>query len=128
MISNPRPVSRSPSALHCVGRKSWENSAFWVRDVASSVFRLPITAASDSRRYSCPTQDEPEGVRAGKLKTGDQRAGAEKLSLVEIEAFLGASARVRFVGCGRTEIYGWVERLLCHHEYPARQGASAGLH
>ena len=31
--------------------------------------------------------------------------GAEKLSLVEIEAFLAASESVRFVGCGRTEIY-----------------------
>jgi hypothetical protein len=39
--------------------------------------------------------------------------GAEKLSLVEIEAFPGASESVRFVGCGRAEIYGWVERL--HH-------------
>jgi hypothetical protein len=44
--------------------------------------------------------------------------GAEKLSLVEIEAFLAASESVRFAGCGRREIYGWVERLLCHHEYP----------
>ena len=43
--------------------------------------------------------------------------GAEKLSLVEIEAFPAASESVRFAGCGRMEIYGWVERLLCHHEY-----------
>ena len=28
--------------------------------------------------------------------------GAEKLSLVEIEAFLAASESVRFAGCGRT--------------------------
>jgi hypothetical protein len=34
--------------------------------------------------------------------------GAEKLSLVEIEAFLAASVSVRFAGCGRAEIYGWV--------------------
>ncbi len=47
--------------------------------------------------------------------------GAEKLSLVEIEAFLAASEGVRFVGCGRTEIYGWVERLLCYHEYPLQK-------
>lgn len=39
--------------------------------------------------------------------------GADKLSLIEIEAFLVASESVRFVGCGRAEIYGWVERL--HH-------------
>jgi hypothetical protein len=44
--------------------------------------------------------------------------GAEKLSLVEIEAFLTASDSVRFVGSSRVELYQWVERLLCHHEYP----------
>ena len=53
--------------------------------------------------------------------------GAEKLSLVEIEAFLAASESVRFAGCGRTEIYGWVERLLCHHEYPLHGRHSKGL-
>ena len=53
--------------------------------------------------------------------------GAEKLSLVEIEAFLASSESVRFVGCGRTEIYGWVERLLCHHEYPLQGRRSKGL-
>jgi len=53
--------------------------------------------------------------------------GAEKLSLVEIEAFLAASESVRFVGCGRTEIYGWVERLLCYHEYPLQKRRSKGL-
>jgi transposase InsO family protein len=53
--------------------------------------------------------------------------GAEKLSLVEIEAFLAASVSVRFAGCGRAEIYGWVERLLCHHEYPLQGRRSKGL-
>src|ERR1035437_4786915 len=54
--------------------------------------------------------------------------GAEKLSLVEIEAFLSASESVRFVGCGRTEIYGWVERLLCrHHEYALQKRRAKGL-
>jgi transposase InsO family protein len=53
--------------------------------------------------------------------------GAEKLSLVEIEAFLAASECVRFAGCGRTEIYSWVERLLCHHEYPLQGRRSKGL-
>ena len=53
--------------------------------------------------------------------------GAEKLSLVEIEAFLAASESVRFAGCGRTEIYGWVERLLCHHEYPLQKRRAKGL-
>jgi adenosyl cobinamide kinase/adenosyl cobinamide phosphate guanylyltransferase len=53
--------------------------------------------------------------------------GAEKLSLVEIEAFLGASESVRFVGCDRAEIYGWVERLLCHHQYPLQKRRAKGL-
>jgi len=53
--------------------------------------------------------------------------GAEKLSLVEIEAFLSASESVRFVGCNRAEIYGWVERLLCHHEYPLQKRLAKGL-
>ena len=53
--------------------------------------------------------------------------GAEKLRLVEIEAFLAASESVRFAGCGRTEIYGWVERLLCYHEYQLQKRRSKGL-
>ena len=53
--------------------------------------------------------------------------GAEKLSLVEIAALLAASESVRFSGCGRTEIYGWVERLLCHHEYSLQGRRSKGL-
>jgi transposase InsO family protein len=53
--------------------------------------------------------------------------GAEKLSLVDIGAFLAASESVRFAGCGRAEIYGWVERLLCHHEYPLQGRRSKGL-
>ena len=53
--------------------------------------------------------------------------GAEKLSLVEIEAFLAASESVRFAGCAGTEIYGWVVRLLCHHEYPLQKRRAKGL-
>ena len=53
--------------------------------------------------------------------------GAEKLSLVEIEAFLAASESVRFAGCGRAEMYIWVERLLCHHEYPLQKRRAKGL-
>ena len=57
--------------------------------------------------------------------------GAEKLSLVEIEAFLSASESVRFAGprggSGRTELYGWVERLLCHHQYPLQKRRAKGL-
>jgi hypothetical protein len=47
--------------------------------------------------------------------------------LTEIEAFLAASECVRFAGCSRTEIYGWVERLLCHHEYPLLGRRAKGL-
>ena len=53
--------------------------------------------------------------------------GAEKLSLVEVEAFLLASNGVRFIGCGRTEIYNWVARLLCHHEYQLQGRRAKGL-
>jgi hypothetical protein len=53
--------------------------------------------------------------------------GAEKLSLIEIEAFLMASDSVRFVGSSRVEVYKWVERLLCHHEYPLQGRGSKGL-
>jgi hypothetical protein len=53
--------------------------------------------------------------------------GAEKLSLVEIEAFLTASDGVRSVGSSRVELYKWVERLLCHHEYPLQGRRSKGL-
>jgi len=46
--------------------------------------------------------------------------GAEKLSLIEIEAFLSASESVRFVGSSRLELYKWVERLLYEHQYRFR--------
>ena len=49
------------------------------------------------------------------------------MSLVEIDEFLAASESVRFVGCGRTEIYGWVEHLLCHHEYPLQRRRGKGF-
>src|SRR5260370_3597426 len=53
--------------------------------------------------------------------------GAEKLSLVEIEAFLAASDSVRFVGSSRLELYKWVERLLLHHEYKLQKRRGKGL-
>jgi hypothetical protein len=46
--------------------------------------------------------------------------GAEKLSLVEIEAFLTASGSVRFVGSSRLG-------LLCHHEYRLQKRRAKGL-
>ena len=42
---------------------------------------------------------------------------AEKLSVVEIAAFLRASESVRFAGQGRTEVYSWVQRLLMQQEF-----------
>jgi transposase InsO family protein len=53
--------------------------------------------------------------------------GSESLSLAEIEAFLQASEIVRFEGNSRAEIYGWVERLLCHHQYPTQARRAKGL-
>jgi hypothetical protein len=53
--------------------------------------------------------------------------GAEKLGLVEIEAFLAASDSVRFVGSSRQELYKWVEGLLCHHEYVLQKRRAKGL-
>jgi len=42
--------------------------------------------------------------------------GSEKLSLVEVEAFLAASGSVGFAGGSRAQIYRWSEALLCHHQ------------
>jgi len=53
--------------------------------------------------------------------------GAEKLSLVEIEAFLAASESVRFVGSSRLELYKWVERLLYEHQYRLQGRRAKGL-
>jgi transposase InsO family protein len=53
--------------------------------------------------------------------------GSETLSLVEIEAFLGASNGVRFEGNSRSEVYNWVERLLCQHEYAVQGRRIKGL-
>ena len=50
---------------------------------------------------------------------------AEKLSLEEMRGFVGASARIRFEGHDRGQIYGWVEGMLVQQEY-ARQGKIAG--
>ena len=52
---------------------------------------------------------------------------AEKLTVVEIEAFLGASESVRFAGQGRAQIYGWIQRLLGQQEYPGQGRRAKGL-
>ena len=53
--------------------------------------------------------------------------GSETLGLSEIEALLQASECVRFEGNSRAEIYGWVERLLCHHGYTTQPRRAKGL-
>ena len=53
--------------------------------------------------------------------------GSEKLSLVEVEAFLNASVGVGFAGSSRAEIYRWSEALLCHHEYWTLKRRARGL-
>jgi len=45
----------------------------------------------------------------------------EKLSLEQIERFLRATKEVRFEATERSEVYSWIERLLCQQEY-MRQG------
>jgi len=53
--------------------------------------------------------------------------GSERLSLVEVEAFLAASESVGFAGEGRAAIYRWCEALLCHHEYGTQKRRARGL-
>ena len=68
-----------------------------------------------------------EGVFRGRLRIVIRVLGSETLSLVEVEAFLEASEGVRFEGNSRAEIYGWVERLLCGHEYALQTRRIKGL-
>jgi len=53
--------------------------------------------------------------------------GSEKLSLVEMEAFLLASESVGFSGASRQGIYRWAERLLCYQEYWTQKRRAKGL-
>lgn len=68
-----------------------------------------------------------KGVIWGKLGIVISVLGSESLSLLEIEAFLEASEFVRYEGNSRAEIYGWVERLLCHNEYALQKRRARGL-
>jgi len=52
---------------------------------------------------------------------------AEKLSLDQIEAFLNASAEIRFEGEHREQIYGWVEQVLRQQQYPKQSRKARGL-
>jgi transposase InsO family protein len=53
--------------------------------------------------------------------------GSEKLSLVEVEAFLDASESVGFAGGSRAEVYRWSEALLCRQEYWTLTRGAKGL-
>ena len=63
----------------------------------------------------------------GRLRIVISVLGSEKLSLLEIEAFLAASDGVRFEGGSRAEIYNWVEKLLCGHTYALAGRRNKGL-
>ena len=63
----------------------------------------------------------------GRLSVVISVLGSEKLSLLEIEAFLAASDGVRFEGGSRTGLYNWVEKLLCGHTYALAGRRDKGL-
>ena len=51
----------------------------------------------------------------------------EKLSLPQIERFLGAAKEVRFEARERNEVYRWIEGLLCQQEYMGQGRRIRGL-
>ena len=50
-----------------------------------------------------------------------------ELSLEQIREFLKSSVAMEFRGQDRKEIYGWLARLLCRHEYWVRKKVEKGL-
>src|SRR5664279_5300424 len=52
---------------------------------------------------------------------------SEATSLEQIRAFLAGSAPVQFSGCGREEVYAWVEKTLVRHEYASLGKPGKGL-
>ena len=42
---------------------------------------------------------------------------AEKLNLQQIAAFLDASQTIRFEGQTQTQVYAWIEQVLCQQQY-----------
>ncbi len=52
---------------------------------------------------------------------------AEKLSLEAIGRFVEASEEIRFESADRSQVYGWIERLLVGQEYVAQGKAARGL-
>jgi len=51
---------------------------------------------------------------------------AEKLSLGEIQAFLGASETIRFEGETQAQIYHWIEQVLGRQEYQKQSRPAGG--
>lgn len=52
---------------------------------------------------------------------------SEQLSLDQIQEFLKASEGIRFEGKTQEQIYGWVEKVLVHHQYLKRGREARGL-
>ena len=52
---------------------------------------------------------------------------AEKLSLGAIGRFVEASEEIHFEGANRSQVYGWVERVLVRQEYAQQGKAGRGL-
>jgi transposase InsO family protein len=52
---------------------------------------------------------------------------AEKLSLDQIRAFLQASQTIRFEGESRSQVYHWIEQVLCLQQYHQQSRGARGL-
>jgi len=52
---------------------------------------------------------------------------AESLSREQIQEFLRSSEPIEFVGAGREERYGWVERVLAAEKYGELRKGERGL-
>jgi len=52
---------------------------------------------------------------------------SDKLSLEQIRAFLDSTEEVGFQARDRTELYGWVQNTLRHHDYPNLERSAKGL-
>ena len=52
---------------------------------------------------------------------------AEKLNLEQIEAFLKASAGIRFEGETPKQVYSWIEQVLCQQRYHQQSRPARGL-
>jgi len=52
---------------------------------------------------------------------------AEKLSLDQIRAFLQASQSIRFEGESRSQVYHWIEQVLCLQQYHQQSRGARGL-